>query len=719
MELTASDQFVLLLGPGVEPLEDAFKGLPGALNDGVGVLGGATHADGMRRFGWMLGPAAIGPLPFELVPIEAATGEAGADALVRGPIDVVAPEMMLVRRELLTEPLPTDRVAASLALTARARAARLQVVCRPSFACKVPNVDADDRGRITALRELARAHHDLVGLHRAPSAARHLGIDRETRVSGTAPIRVRRRIPATTVLVYGSDAAAAARRMRDRSPAIVAARAVDDPAAALRTEMRVRGDRYVLVADAAALPDARGFAALVETIESAEHIALAAPDAFDGRCVLIAVGRFPQHVSAAGETIGDALASLVRAAHALRRGVRPYRPVEMSSQTPRSVSLVFLAGSGPEVAKMSFDAALASTRPGDDVAAVYAAGAETTERVLRVYGEVQLEPDSVDPLLTDGTNRAMSAANGDLVVILADDIVVPSGWLDTLRTAFARIPTLGGALPCVNGAMGGEGVHDVSYTNFEEMRAYAQRRALAFARETERIDDAATPAIALAREALTQVGGIDPAFGPTRRGIGDLVLRLRAAGYEVVRCDDSYVHRLEPEQSRNVAALSPNPPGAPDGQARAAAIAAGFDPSRRVAFVARQPVRERVAPTTAVVVAISDAVELARAETFLASAAKYLDVTLPVRVHILIDGPIPTNDILARVRSVLARSGRSMEQTVAVRVERCEDLGAWTAAAADDLRLLAAAGQVRPAFAELPSIVPHALGELFRPVGSR
>lgn len=711
---------MLLVGAGVEPLTDAFKGLSRALNDEVGVLGGTTHADGIRRFGWMLGPAVIGPLPFELVPIEAPIGEAGADALVRGPIDVVAPEMMLVRRELLTDPLPTDRVAASLELTARARAAGLQVLCRPSFACTAPRPDADDRGRTAALRALAEAHPHLVGLHRAPPEARRLGIDRETPVTGAAPVRVRRRIPPTTVLVYGADAVAAARRMRDRSSAILAARAVDDPAAALRAEMRVRGDRYVLVADAAALPDARGFAALVETIESAEHIALAAPDTLDGRCALIAVGRFPQHVTAAGATIGDALASLARAAQTLRRGVRPYHPVaEASSRAPQTVSLVFLAGSGPEIAKMSFDAALASTRPGDEVTAVYAAGAKTTERVLRVYGEVQFQPDAVDPLLTDGANRAMSAAKGDLVVILADDIVVPTGWLDTLRTAFARIPTLGAALPCVNGAAGGEGVHDVSYTNLEEMRAYAQRRALAFAREAERIDDGATPAIAVAREALAEVGGIDPAFGPTRRGIGDLVLRLRAAGYHVVRCEDSYVHRLEAEQSRNVAALSPDPAGAPDGPARAAAIAAGFDPSRRVAFIAPAPVREQVSPTRAVVVAISDALELERAEIFLAGAAKHLDATLPVRVHIVIDGPIATNDVLARVRSVLARTGRPMEQTVAVRVERCDDLDAWTGATTTELRVLVAAGHARPAFAGLPSIAAHALAELFRPVASR
>ncbi len=120
------------------------------------MLGGATHAAGERHFGWMLAPAPAGPLPFELAPIVAALGEAGTDALVRGPVDVVAPGMVLAARELLLDAAarraPSPPWSSSARGPARPGAA---VICRPGFACEAPAAGLDDRGRAAALRALA------------------------------------------------------------------------------------------------------------------------------------------------------------------------------------------------------------------------------------------------------------------------------------------------------------------------------------------------------------------------------------------------------------------------------------------------------------------------------------------------------------------------------------------------------------------------------------
>jgi hypothetical protein len=715
----ASDPYVLLLATDATPLPDAFGGVRATLHQRLGVLGGATHAEGMRRFGWMLAPAPFSPLPFELVAVEAALGEAGIDPLVRGPLDALAPDMVLVRRELLVEPLPADPVAFAVALAARARAAGFEVACRPAFACTAPPPSRDDRGRAAALAALARTEDGLVGVHRQPPAARRLGIDRETPVPGKEPVRVRRRIPPTTVLVYGAGATEAARRVRDRSPAIVAARAVEEPVAALRAEMRVRGDRYVLVAAAAALPAANEFEALVEALESAAHVALARHAAPDD-CALIAVGRLPQHVEAEGTSLGAALDGLACAALQLRRGVRPHlaRFVPPPRSKP-SASLVFLAGSVPDVTRASFDAALAAMRPGDELFAVCAAGAETTARMVGALPEVRLELDAVDPLLTDGANRAIAAARGDLIVVLADDVVAAPGWLDAVRAAFVRLPILGAALPNVGASPGGEGLHEVSYRDLTEMRVFAERRAASFAREMEPIDDAATPAIVVSRRAFEAVGGIDPAFGPTRRGIGDLVLRVRAAGYEVVRCEDAYVHRLDAKQSGNAAAASVWAQGAPDATARVAAIAHGFDPARRVPFVVPRVVREHVERATVLVVPIADALEVETAAAFLAAAAARFDARSPVRVDIVLDGPVTMAEVVARIRAVLAQSGRPIEETLAVRIERTADLTAWVAGLEPQLRVFVAASHVRPTLAATPVMSAHALGTLLAAAEAR
>jgi GT2 family glycosyltransferase len=709
----AEDPYLLILGPGARPLAGAFGGFIAAVTPQTGVLGGAMHAGATRLFGWMLAPSPCSPIPFELSTVSAPLGEAGADALVRGPIDAVAPFMLLAARELLLDPLPDDPVAASIEVCVRARAAGRSVICRPSFACTALPLDADDRGRTSALRALAERHPELAGVHRLPSGARRVAVERELRLDGGRRVRARVARPPLTILTHGADAAGAARRARERFPEARVTAVESGAAEALRAEMRRRGDRYVLIADGAGLPDATALEALVDQVESAPFVAMAAPSAqaLRGDCVLLAVGRFPQQVEADGATLEAALDALRTAAHALRRAVRApgdVRPVFANAVAPRA-TIVFLASSLPEISRLSLDAALAALQPGDDFAAVCGATAETARRVLAAYPQVQVETDAVDPFLTDGANRALANAAGDVVVLLADDVMLPTGTLERLRDAFVRIPSLGAAFPTVPGAAGGEGAQDIEYADVGAMQGVAQQRAQARAREMEPITSGATPAVALSRAALGAVGGIDPAYGPTRSGIAELVSRLRCAGYGVVRCDDALAHRFDAALSRNPAAAADavQPPPVPVDPAR------GFDPESRVPFVRALPAPIAAAEHV-VALAVAGPAELERAIAFLTAAANAYDARSPVRISLLLDGTVGAADAVARIRPILAAGG-SIDESVSVRIERVADLAAWRAALPPELRLRVAAGHERPALAGLSGLSADALGELLDP----
>ena len=698
----AEAPYVLLLAPGARPLPGAFGGLQ-STSATAGVIGGTTHAGGMRSFGWMLAAAPYGPLPFELVPIAAPIAEAGADARVRGAVDVVAPGMVLAARELLLEPLPADPVAALVELCARARANGRDVRCRPAFACEAPPLDADDRGRFAALRALAERRPELIGTYRG--------------------MRARIAVPPLSVLVHGPGAQLAARRARELAP-VVHARAVDDPAAAVRAEMRMRGDRFVLVASAMRLPDRDAFDALVAAVESAPFVAIAAPDAaaLDGSCVLLALARFPQHLTATGESLSDAMRSLTAGAAALRRAVRApgYLPPDGVPPAARRATIVFLASSLPEIMRVTLDAIVPAARLDDEIVALCAANAETTRRILAVYPQVRVATDESDPLLCESANRAMGEASRELIVLIADDILLPAGALDRLREAFARVPSLGAAFPAVAGAPGGEGVHDVNYADLARLRTLAEHRASVFSERLEPIDVAVTPAVAVTREALNAVGGIDPAHGPTCKGIADLVLRLRAAGYGVVRCDDALAHRFDPAQSHNPAAAASALQTAvpPD----ASALARGFDPARRVPFVRAAPpprsVREAHGGSVAshaIAVPVAGVAELERAVHFIAFAARAFDAGAPVRLHVLLDGDVAPADVVTRIRPVLAASGKSMDETVAVRIERVADLVGWRAALDPGVRLVVAAGHERAALHDLRPVPAGALCDVLEP----
>jgi GT2 family glycosyltransferase len=542
------------------------------------------------------------------------------------------------------------------------------------------------------LRALAARHPELAGEYRLPPALRAAFVEREVRLGGGRRVRALVRRPPLTMLVHAPG---------------------DESAAALREELRVRGDRYVLVAESGAVPHPAALDALIEALESAPYVAAAAPDAasLNGRCVLLAAGRFPQHVEPRGATLREALGALLQDVELLRRAVRaPGRSASLPRPPRvRTASAVFVVAAAPEVTRIALDAALAASGSDDELIGVCAASAETARRMLGAYPSLRVEADGADPLLTGALNRALGAARGELIFVVADDVLLPPATLRRLRDAFDRIPCLGAAFPCVPGAPLGEGVLDVAYADLKEMRALAERRENERAREAEPLDAAGTPAFAIAREALYAVGGIDPAYGPTRRGIADLVVRLRRAGYAVVRCDDTLAHRFDASASRSALALADAHDPVPVMPAPEI-LARGLSHAERVPFTS--PAEARTSGTAAhdtaalcvVALPVGDARELERASAIVASAARAFDAAAPVRVHVLLDGAISPAEAAAALRRVLAASGRALETTVTVRVERSADIAAWRAALGGASRIVVGGGLRRAALSDCREI---------------
>ena len=685
--------YALVRVAGATPAVDAYRAVSAALGARVGMLGGTAIAGGERHFGWTIAPQPASPLGIELVPMTAGVAESGVDALVNGPIDIPAAGAVLVRRALLAAALPDDAVAALAELARRARDASLEVRCLPSFAWHVAAA-ADDRGRAAALRASAAA----MGAHaefRRPAGVRARYIDRDTRLEAGRRVRVPRTRPPLTLLVHGAGAEAAAKRGGGR--------AIAPTGAALRDAMRVRGDRYLLIAHVDAIPHGDALDALIERIEDDAGVALAAPnvEALDGRCVLLHVGRFPQHIEAQGATIAQACASLVSAARALRRGVRvpglaAAKPRDV--EAPEALTAVMLAGSIPEITRSTMESMLGQLRAGDRAVAALASSSATARRALGAFVQVQLLDDDADPFLTGAANRAFDAARTPLVALIADDVLLARGALPALRAAFAALPTLGAAFPRVSGASGDDASRE-DYADITAFEKLAERQSAARAREREPIDNPSTPVFVVRRAALDAVGGFDPAYGPTQRGIADLALRLRAAGYGVVRCEDAYAHRFAAQQSRNAAAYADV---AAPFDVRAA-VQAGFDPARRIAFGASADVPTvATADDLVLLIPAANAAELERAALLVAELARKLAADAPLRVHVLLDGDVPAAAAAARLRRVLIERDTALANTLRVTIERTADLAAWRAAQATSTRFAVARDAARAAFADLP-----------------
>ncbi len=191
------------------------------------------------------------------------------------------------------------------------------------------------------------------------------------------------------------------------------------------------------------------------------------------------------------------------------------------------------------------------------------------------------------------------------------------------------------------------------------------------------------------------------------------MLRLRAGGYGVVRCDDALAHRFDAAQSRNPASAASacQTLVAPE----SAALARGFDPARRVPFVRLTAGPSSTAVSHAIVVPVAGGAELERAVLFIASAARAFGADAPVRLHVVLDGDVSPADVVTRIRPVLSANGTAMDDTVAVRVERVADLAAWRAGLDPGARVLVAAGHERDALSGLIAIPAAALCDLLEP----
>jgi hypothetical protein len=113
-----------------------------------------------------------------------------------------------------------------------------------------------------------------------------------------------------------------------------------------------------------------------------------------------------------------------------------------------------------------------------------------------------------------------------------------------MLSAFDRIPGLGVSAPRSNRVAGDQITPDAQYENMEQMHAYAAKRRERFRGEGYLTDRAIGLCLCIDRTVIDEVGGIDERFGAGNFEDDDFCIRVRAAGYRIFVCDDSFIHHF-------------------------------------------------------------------------------------------------------------------------------------------------------------------------------
>nr|WP_189664230.1 glycosyltransferase [Pseudomonas marvdashtae] len=137
-------------------------------------------------------------------------------------------------------------------------------------------------------------------------------------------------------------------------------------------------------------------------------------------------------------------------------------------------------------------------------------------------------------------NQGLREADGDILLLLNNDTVVPGGWLDPL-VMHLRDPSIGLVGPVTN-AVGNEAKIEVSYTDIQQMQNFADRHTEAHQGQSFDISMLAMFCVAFRRSILEEVGYLDEAFGIGMFEDDDYSRRVQSAGYRTVCAEDAFIH---------------------------------------------------------------------------------------------------------------------------------------------------------------------------------
>lgn len=141
-----------------------------------------------------------------------------------------------------------------------------------------------------------------------------------------------------------------------------------------------------------------------------------------------------------------------------------------------------------------------------------------------------------------GNNQGVSAASGDHVMLLNNDVLVSDGWLESLVESLERDKKIGMVGPITNSISGRQMVRDIPYSDENGFHIFAQKIRKAYnGRLTPRYRIAGF-AILMKKALYDEVGGLDESFGTGNYEDDDLCLKVHEKGYAIMVDESVFIH---------------------------------------------------------------------------------------------------------------------------------------------------------------------------------
>jgi GT2 family glycosyltransferase len=573
---------------------------------GTGAVGPRlSDAAGTEETGRLLRPDRFGRFGFSVEPMRGLGSRTECDALA--PACVLTPRALFLELGGFTETLGVEFAMLDYCFRVREHGQRVMVDAGATFERlvldAVSTTDADDRAEREAFGSRWReaiVPRDNLWPERSANTIRR------DEVFESGYLRAFTFVPETTVLVHGpapaapSDFRSALYRTQgslreivwacDDAPPPRVEAAGDTLTAAQRLTER-RGDRYVAFVRGDTVLGPNWLGELIDTLEYApetiaatvlppgESLAAAMPCSVDARCTLIAPRFAPQDLRLRNDLpLNDALGDWIARAVVAGRNVRPVRdahttvgaaesdggfaahwgaplenyrlpdPQRLAAKLPPwpepLASIVMLSWNAPHFTEVAIASIREHTRTPYEIIVIDNGSEPQTLARLKQLEDVRIIYNAKNTGFAYGCNQGLAAARGTHVVLLNNDVVVTGGWLEAMIDIQRRNPTVGMSAPYSNHVGGIQQIAGKPYSDLADLPAFAAQRSTELRGRSLRVNRAVGFCLCISRHVIDEVGGLDPRYGLGGFEDDDFCLRVRAAGYEIAICADSFVHHF-------------------------------------------------------------------------------------------------------------------------------------------------------------------------------
>jgi len=166
-----------------------------------------------------------------------------------------------------------------------------------------------------------------------------------------------------------------------------------------------------------------------------------------------------------------------------------------------------------------------------------------TVEYLSGQSDVRLVANKVNRGFPAAANQGIEAARGQQILLLNNDTLVTTGWLERMLDALHADPQIGLVGPCSNAVSGPQQV-TAGYSDLASLDGFAWEWGKDHAGQTEACDRLVGFCLLIRRPVVDSIGLLDERFGIGNFEDDDYCLRAAQAGYRAVIARAAYVHHF-------------------------------------------------------------------------------------------------------------------------------------------------------------------------------